>query len=181
MRQGMVRCYGCANPLPAALINDHHKRPRATGGSDARSNRSLICPLCHTTVHQACRYFVKGRVNQAKDLVNLWAKGDSVMVDRLMDLVQIEARAWIDGGKSDLQRVTFDLERGVYEGLKAIAQATVNQDGKPIGIGRLLRQITRRWLKTYMSQHGMISTDPLDTKNQEVLARRERPQIDLKS
>jgi hypothetical protein len=181
MRKGMVKCYGCGNPLPAALINDHHKKPRATGGSDARPNRSLICPLCHTTVHQATRYFVKGKVSQAKDLVNLWAKGNDGIVARLMELVQIEARAWVEGGRSDLQRVTFDLERGVYEGLKAISQVTLNQKGKPIGIGRLMRQIAKKWLKSYMDQHGGRSSDPLDQKVPTAPKMRERPEVHLKS
>jgi len=91
--------------------------------------------------------------------------------DRMMELVKVEAKAWKSGDRSEFQRVTFNLQRGIYDALKGIAQATTNPNSKrPVGVGFLMETILTKWVHTYLRTTSA-------TTEEETFVSRERPEI----
>jgi hypothetical protein len=157
MREGISACWACQRPLPSTLIHDHHKQPRAAGGGDEQTNREIICPNCHQCVHQASRLHVRGKTSQAKDMVHVYVQGDRPAAGRIWELVQEECQAWTSGDPgvlSDKQKVTLDIERGVYQALKGIGRHIKGPNKRPIGASGLIAAILKKWLEEYMDKHG---------------------------
>jgi acylphosphatase len=177
MREGIGACWACERPLPAALVHDHHKKPQAAGGGDERPNRSVICPLCHTCVHQATRLHLKGKTNGAKDLVNVYVQGEQEIAGRLWELIKEEAQAWAQGTRSEIQKVTIEIERGFYSALKGIGGG-IEFNGKPLGAKNLIRFILTNWLRRYVADQGGEHTfDFLEPAKPEPPQAPDRPQI----
>jgi len=108
-------------------------------------------------VHQATRLHLKGRTSQAKDLVNVYIEGDQEIAERLWELIKEEARAWAEGSRSEIQKITFEIERGFYAALKGIGKS-IQFDGKPLGANRLIRYILTNWLRRYVAAQNADHT-----------------------
>lgn len=177
-KKGIGTCWGCGNQLPGPLLHEHHRTPRAAGGGDEQSNKVLICPLCHTAVHAITKVFVKGRTGEVRDLINQLTKGDRGFGRRIMELVQVEARAWQTGERSDYQRVTFNLQRSVYEVLKGLANSKINpQTRRPMGVGRLIETILTKWVE---AQCRLQAKDLKREEGPRTPTMRGRPEIEPK-
>jgi hypothetical protein len=44
-------CQICRLPYPESLKHEHHKKPKALGGSDDSANRADLCHTCHNNLH----------------------------------------------------------------------------------------------------------------------------------
>lgn len=59
---------GCREPL--ATAHDHHRKPRAFGGSDEPENRVWLCASCHTRLHRVQGFIARRATASAFDLCN---------------------------------------------------------------------------------------------------------------
>ncbi len=172
-KEGIGTCWVCADTLPRPFLNEHHRKPRSAGGGEEEINKVFICPTCHTACHAITKVFLKGKTGQVRDMLGLLIHDDKAAAERMMELVQAEAAAWRSGDRSEFQRVTFNLQRSVYDALKGIASATRNPNSKrPMGVGMLMETILTKWVESYMR-------GPTPTETQEPPKRRERPEIVL--
>lgn len=173
-KEGIGTCWVCADTLPRPFLNEHHRTPRSAGGGEEEANKVFICPTCHTACHAITKVYLKGKGSQVKDMVGLLVHDDKAAAERMMELVKVEAQAWRSGDKSEFQRVTFNLQRGVYDALKSIAGATHNPNTKrKMGVGFLMETILTKWVESYMrSRSGGAPTDEVTTTK-----RRERPDL----
>lgn len=171
-KEGIGTCWVCADTLPRSFLNEHHRKPRSTGGGDAPENRVWICPLCHTACHEITKIYLKGKGGRVRDMIGLLVKEDHAAGERMMELVKAEAAAWRSGERSEFQRVTFNLKRGTYDALRGIAAATVNPNTRrPMGVGFLMETILTKWVESYMRQGAAPSKESSPT-------RRERPDVE---
>jgi hypothetical protein len=177
-KSGIGTCWVCADTLPRQFLNEHHRTPRAAAGTDAEANKVFICPTCHTACHEITKVFLKGKGGQVRDMIGLLVQDDKAAGDRMMELVKVEAQAWRSGERSEFQRVTFNLQRGVYDALKGIASATRNPNTqRPMGVGFLMETILTKWVETYMrARSGASPTDKAEPSK-----KRERPDLVLDS
>lgn len=151
---GLAKCWACHNTIPDILTHEHHRSPRAAGGGDEESNRVVICPICHTAVHQSTRQFLKGKIGATKDTLTLLVKGDTDWGVRLLELVREEAKAWQAGDKPMSQLVTLRMPRDAYGQLKSIAKLYTKQNGRPFGVGNLMRNIIMEWMNRWLRDRG---------------------------
>jgi len=107
-------------------------------------------------------------------MIGLLVKDNTSAGARLMRLVQTEALAWKSGERSEYQRVTFNLQRGVYDALKGIASATRHPNTKrSIGVGLLMETILTKWVEKYTR----MQTGELEPKDEPQSDKRPRPEI----
>ena len=63
-----VPCFICAVQEPLATAHDHHRTPRAFGGTDDQENRVWLCASCHARLHRVQEFIVQGKIASAYDL-----------------------------------------------------------------------------------------------------------------
>jgi hypothetical protein len=63
-----IKCFICDVSEPLATAHDHHRRPRAYGGTDDPDNRVWLCASCHTRLHRVQDFIVAGKVATAFEL-----------------------------------------------------------------------------------------------------------------
>jgi hypothetical protein len=63
-----VPCAVCSFQEPLATAHDHHRKPRAFGGTDDSANRVWLCASCHTRLHRLQEFIAQGKTASAYDL-----------------------------------------------------------------------------------------------------------------
>jgi hypothetical protein len=56
-----VQCFVCSFLEPLATAQDHHRTPRAFGGTDDAKNRVWLCASCHARLHRVQEFLVQGK------------------------------------------------------------------------------------------------------------------------
>ena len=98
----------------------------------------------------------QGKTSQARDALTLLSRGDHAWEQKLLELVQQEARAWKSGDRARTRLVTFEMPLEQYEKLKGMAHSMPRsgRTGKPMGVSRLLLGIVTRWMED-KSRNGL--------------------------
>lgn len=63
-----IPCFICTVLEPLATAHDHHRTPRAFGGTDDGENRVWLCASCHTRLHRVQEFIVQGKMASAYEL-----------------------------------------------------------------------------------------------------------------
>lgn len=63
-----VQCFVCGTLEPLLTAQDHHRKPRAFGGTDEGENRVWLCASCHARLHRVQEFLVQGQPAAAFDL-----------------------------------------------------------------------------------------------------------------
>lgn len=64
----LITCFICAQQEPLATAQDHHRVPRAFGGTDDAANRVWLCASCHARLHRVQEFLVQGQSASAYSL-----------------------------------------------------------------------------------------------------------------
>lgn len=79
-----ISCAVCSTREPLATAHDHHRLPRAFGGTDDAENRVWLCASCHTRLHRVQSFIMMSKSasgfelcktvfpSDAKARANLW-------------------------------------------------------------------------------------------------------------
>lgn len=65
-----VSCFICRVEEPLPTAEDHHRKPRAYGGTDDEGNRVWLCGSCHGRLHRVQGFILQGKQASAYDLCN---------------------------------------------------------------------------------------------------------------
>lgn len=74
-------------------MEEHHKHPRAYGGTDDPDNRVWLCASDHSLLHRSALRLYSGKGGEAKDMVVRFLPNQPARQERLLRLVQTVARA----------------------------------------------------------------------------------------
>ena len=123
-----VPCFVCSVEEPLPTAEDHHRKPRAFGGSDDESNRVWLCPSCHARLHRAQGLIVQSKVASAYDLTQSIFPTNGKARENLWTLANEAADAEreskeVFGDHKTHQKVTLNLEIEVWAVIKAEAKS----------------------------------------------------------
>lgn len=65
-----IVCAICDCREPLATAHDHHRKPRAFGGTDEAENRVWLCASCHARLHRVQGLIARRSTASAFDLCN---------------------------------------------------------------------------------------------------------------
>ena len=129
----LVTCSICQNgEVPHQLAEDHHKVPRACGGSDDPSNRCWLHAGCHNNVHRWADLIRSGKNSEAADMAKLVYNSVGAQ-KRALELSQIVARSFeIPDQKREWVQVVIKVPSPVYAALRVMADER-RRRGKTFG------------------------------------------------
>jgi hypothetical protein len=123
-----IDCWVCACPEPLATAEDHHRSPRAFGGTDQEANRVWLCPSCHARLHRVQGLLMQGKVASGIQLsreifpTNGTARGNLWTLANEAAQAEREAKE-VFGLHKTHQKVTLSVEIGAWNALKAEAKS----------------------------------------------------------
>lgn len=77
-----VPCFVCGTQEPLLTAHEHHRKPRAFGGTDDKDNLIYLCASCHTRLHRVQDFVIAGNSGKGFELCaaifpqNAKARGD---------------------------------------------------------------------------------------------------------
>ncbi len=121
-----ISCSVCATVEPLATAHDHHRTPRAFGGTDDEANRVWLCASCHTRLHRVQEFLVQGKTSSAYELCQYIFPTKAKSREELWTLAQEAAAAEQEvQGAFDLHRssttVNLTIDVDVWAAIKAMA------------------------------------------------------------
>ena len=88
----MFKCGICEKENDESLKNEHHRIPKAFGGSDDKSNLFTLCPSCHQTLHRLAEMYQNpkkaGQVNSIAQNYCRDFKNPQIACNKLKDLAK---------------------------------------------------------------------------------------------
>jgi hypothetical protein len=123
----VVVCRVCDLPEPLMTAEDHHRKPRAFGGTDDPENRLWLCASCHKRIHRVQGLLVHNKPSEAYDLCDQIFPEAPSKRGRLWAFANEAAKAEVLAKESfnahrDHVRVSLDVDITVWETLKAAAK-----------------------------------------------------------
>lgn len=121
-----VPCFVCQVQEPLATAHDHHRTPRAFGGTDDKNNRVWLCASCHTRLHRVQEFIVQGKNASAYELCQSIFPAKAKAREELWTLAHEAATAEQEvQGAFELHRtstvVNLKVDADVWSALKAMA------------------------------------------------------------
>ena len=121
-----IVCFVCAVQEPLATAHDHHRTPRAFGGTDDEANRVWLCASCHTRLHRVQEFIVQGQTASAYELCQSVFPIKPKSREELWTLANEAAAAEQEvQGSFDLHRssvtVNLKVDVEVWSAVKALA------------------------------------------------------------
>lgn len=112
---------------PLATAHDHHRTPRAFGGTDDEGNRVWLCASCHTRLHRVQEFLVQGKASSAYDLTSSIFPSKAKARSNLWELANEAAEAEKETGGAfglhrDVVQVTISVDKEVWSRVKVIAK-----------------------------------------------------------
>lgn len=122
-----VPCFVCRLEEPLPTAEDHHRTPRAFGGTDDETNRVWLCASCHARLHRVQGFLLKGQTAGAYDLCNSIFPADGKARGNLWTLANEAAEAEREvkesfGLHKTHQKVTLTLDVDTWWSVKAQAK-----------------------------------------------------------
>ena len=123
----LVTCKVCELKEPLLTAEDHHRTPRAFGGTDDAENRIWLCPSCHKRLHRVQGMLIHNNPHEAYDLAEQIFTAHADKRARLWQYANEAAKAEILAKESFAEhrthtKVSLDVEVGAWETLKEIAK-----------------------------------------------------------
>lgn len=123
----MVSCFVCSQNEPLPTAEDHHRTPRAFGGTDDPENRVWLCPSCHARLHRVQDFLLRGQSASGYDLVASIFPTNGAARGQLWTLAVEAAEAEkIAKDSFDVhraqQRVNLTIDKDVWFAIKAEAK-----------------------------------------------------------
>ena len=120
-------CSVCLRHEPLATAQDHHRTPRAFGGTDDPSNRVWLCASCHARLHRVQDFLVGGKVASATELCQAIFPTDARARGELWTFANEAARAELEvkdvfATHKTHVKVTLNMEIEVWALVKALAK-----------------------------------------------------------
>jgi len=122
-----VKCFVCLTEEPLPTAEDHHRTPRAFGGTDDESNRVWLCASCHARLHRVQGFLLKGEAASAYDLCQSIFPTDGRARGQLWTLANEAADAEREvkesfGSHRTHQKVTLTIDADTWSVIKAQAK-----------------------------------------------------------
>lgn len=146
------KCEICQQNYPAALHNEHHKIPKALGGSDESSNLSDLCQQDHDLLHTIAYMLINPKRRQEiEPTLNSVYPNDRVTQRKVLEFANLAAREMalkkeIKKEPDQETRITLELPQLYIQLLRLSGYDHPHKNGKPVGIGSLLRMIVAQFL-----------------------------------
>lgn len=122
-----VPCFICKTQEPLLTAHDHHRKPRAFGGTDDKHNRVWLCASCHTRLHRVQEFVVQGKTASAYDLCSAIFQANASARAQLWTLAneaavaENEVQSAFDLHRSSVQ-VNLTIDTEVWSIVKALAK-----------------------------------------------------------
>lgn len=121
-----ISCFVCSTHEPLATAHDHHRKPRAFGGTDDQKNRVWLCASCHTRLHRVQEFIVQGKAASAYELCESIFQNKAKAREELWTLANEAAESEKEvRGAFDLHRstttVNLQIDAEVWIAIKAMA------------------------------------------------------------
>lgn len=122
-----VDCHVCKVKEPLPTAEDHHRVPRAFGGTDDKANRVWLCGSCHGRLHRVQAFIIKGQQASAFGVCKSIFPTDGEARGRLWTLAveaaeaEREAKEGFASHKTH-HKVTLKLEVDLWALVKAQAK-----------------------------------------------------------
>lgn len=122
-----VICGVCAAREPVATAHEHHRVPRAFGGTDDLENRVWLCASDHNRLHRVAGLIAQGNIVEAYQLCQALFAVDAQQRGNLWVLAQLAAKSELDTKESfaqhrDTVRISLEVDYDVWAQVKAAAK-----------------------------------------------------------
>lgn len=152
-------CEICADPYPVSLLNEHHKKPQALGGTDHPSNIAKLCAGCHQALHSIAHMMVNPKRRHEIDAaaVALFPQDQNART-RLLRLASLVARELVL--KKEIRKppreelkIMVTLPSRYLELIKQAGMDMPNRHGRRAGVSRVLRHVVAEFLMRKFPAH----------------------------
>ena len=138
-----VSCFVCERSEPIQTAEDHHRTPRAFGGTDDASNRVWLCPSCHARLHRVQTYLTSGKIQSAYRLCCEIFPTDGGSRGRLWELSNEASKSEIEVkdsfyGQSQYQKVSIRVDSDVWRIIRSEAKS------RNVSASKLAAEILKR-------------------------------------
>ena len=145
----MIQCFVCTQNEPLPTAEDHHRVPRAFGGTDDQANRVWLCPSCHARLHRIQGLLLQGQAASAYALTASIFPTNGKAREQLWVLANEAATAErtakeVFGLHQTQQKVTLTVEADVWSVIKSEAKA------RKISASRFAAEILKRSVREKM-------------------------------
>lgn len=126
-------------PQPIVFMHEHHRTPRAFGGTDEGGNLVWLCVGCHDLLHRLATLTMSGKKGLAEDYLEQYLSTDLRARELLKELVQevIQARLQFDEKAleaEDEKTVQLKIPVTLHSMLKTLAGDFSKRNGRPMGL-----------------------------------------------
>jgi hypothetical protein len=141
------QCEICGNWFPEAIGHDHHKVPKALGGSDSPGNIARLCNGDHQNLHIIAHMMLNPkRSHEVEPTVHALHPDNPQGRQKLFDFSRLVAREMAlkkEKRKPPEQagRTVLDLPNRYLELLRLWGHDMPSQTGRSAGVSRVLRRI----------------------------------------
>ena len=123
----LVTCKVCDLKEPLLTAEDHHRTPRAFGGTDDAENRIWLCASCHKRLHRVQALLIHNKPHEGYDLAEQLFPIHADKRARLWQYANEAAKAEALAKDSFNEhrthtKVSIDVETLIWEDLKEIAK-----------------------------------------------------------
>lgn len=122
-----VTCRVCETKEPLLTAEDHHRKPRAFGGTDDEENRLWLCASCHKRIHRVQSLIIHHKIQDAYELTTNLFQASSAKRARLWEYANEAAKAEHLSKEAFAEhrthtKVSLDVEVQIWESLKLLAK-----------------------------------------------------------
>lgn len=146
------KCEICLEDYPASLHHEHHKIPKALGGSDAPSNLVNLCQQDHQLLHTIAYMLINDkRRHEIEPTLNSVYPNDRATQTKVIEYANYAAREMalkkeIKKEPDQETRLTVELPQLYIQLLRLSGYDSPHKNGKPVGVSSLLRIIVAQFL-----------------------------------
>lgn len=162
-------CKICKQDYPEALHHEHHIIPRALGGTNDPNNLADLCQADHDLLHAVAYMLVNPkRRHEIEPTLNSMYPNDRETQRKVLEYANYAAREMalkkeIKKEPDQETRVTVELPQLYIQLLRLSGYDIPHKNGKPVGVGSLLRIIVAQFL-----------SNKFPIRREEILALRKR-------
>lgn len=146
------RCRICDEVFPVSLHHEHHKIPKALGGSDEPSNLVDLCQADHNLLHTIAYMLIgKNRKHEVEPTLAAMYPNNPRVQKMVLEYAGYAAREMalkkeIKKDADQEGRTVVELPQRYMELLRLAGYDLPRANGKPVGVSSLIRLILADYL-----------------------------------
>ena len=126
-------------PIDVVFLHEHHRTPRAFGGTDDADNLIWLCVPCHDLLHRAATMSMHGKRGLVDDVIDQYLPGDLAAQQKFKTLLHevIKAKvAFMEKAEDSDDTILMNLKipKQVHSILKTCSMDYSHSNGRSMGL-----------------------------------------------